>query len=97
MKVLEAAQRLADHGLRDAHRGVCVVCDQWWTREDPGACPEIIHHLPDCPVPMLPRIVAALATAQAFVGTEYHVTGQPIPRQMRSAGNINRVVRALKG
>lgn len=64
MSILEAARRLADHGLRDKHRGVCAVCEQWWTREDPGACPEIVHHLPDCPVPMLPQIVAALEAAE---------------------------------
>ena len=63
MTPLDAMRRLAAHGLRDAHRGVCAVCEQWWTREDPGACPEIVHHLPDCPVPHLAGVVAALEIA----------------------------------
>lgn len=67
MTPLDAMRRLAAHGLRDAHRGVCAVCEQWWTREDPGACPEIVHHLPDCPVPHLAGVVAALEAAQEVV------------------------------
>ena len=57
---LDAMRRMAAHGLRDKHRGVCAVCEQWWTREDPGFSHEIVHHLPDCPVPHLAGVVAAL-------------------------------------
>ena len=68
MTPLDAMRRLAAHGLRDAHRGVCAVCEQWWTREDPGFSHEIVHHLPDCPVPHLAGVVAVLEAAEALVG-----------------------------
>ena len=75
MTPLDAMRRLAAHGLRDAHRGVCAVCEQWWTREDPGACPEIVHHLPDCPVPHLAGVVAALEAAEKVTEGEFVPTG----------------------
>lgn len=64
MTPLEAAQRLVAHGLRDRYNGQCFVCGGLWLLEDPGFCPEIVKHLPTCPVPHLTGVVAALEAAE---------------------------------